>query len=56
MRGQFDRLLNGSAGGRTGNDAFDWVIRGVVQFGIDGEVGGLERIVAKCVTARGERT
>ena len=47
MRGELDGLLEVHARGGAGDDAVDGVIGGVVQLGVDGEVGRIRGVIGK---------
>ena len=47
MRRQLDWLLEANTGGGTGNQALHRMIGGVVQLGVDGQVGRVERLIEK---------
>ena len=47
VRRQLDRLLEARAGGGPGDDALHGVAGRVVQFGVDGQVGRVERAVCE---------
>ena len=47
MRRQLDRLLEADPSGGAGNQPFDRVIGSVVQLGVDGQVGRVERLAGE---------